>query len=374
MKDDTLELVKFRTLKRMLGAKDCLAAGVLECLWIFARKNALLGDVGKFSNEEIAAAIEWEGDANALVAALTDSKWLDEAPGQARLVCRDWYDHAPSYIVRRINNLLRVGDTRTPTDAGRDAWRLKMFGRAPGTIAPDVGAVETEKRPDGAQSEPKTAPLAYARKPSPTQPSPTPPSPARALPAADSAPDVEPLTATWEGVVGDLLSAGVEYARAACESARANGVLPSEAAAVVRHYLNHPGAWGPALLYAKVKNMREGSRIAWPEPSADYQRETQRAAVAKSSEDATTKSRRERAEAEKLRLSELAEIDSLESLHGERVDKIPRKELRKMIETQWPDRAVFLIASLPAKGVPPGVLRTDLMKHFASTADNPLIL
>lgn len=97
MKHQTPETMKFKKLARRLGVRDYVAAGVLEMLWIATQKNAPRGDIGRWDNEEIAIAIDWEGNADELVDALVDCGWLDRCD-QHRLVVHDWHVHAPRYV------------------------------------------------------------------------------------------------------------------------------------------------------------------------------------------------------------------------------------------------------------------------------------
>ena len=97
MKAGTPDLVKFRTLKRRLGEPTYVVVGVLESLWLFTASNAKLGDVGRFTDEEIAAWIDWIGDCDELVEALVACGWLRESE-EHRLVVTDWHEHCPTYI------------------------------------------------------------------------------------------------------------------------------------------------------------------------------------------------------------------------------------------------------------------------------------
>lgn len=97
MKKETLSKSKFRVLKRRLGKPLCVVVGVLETLWLTTQIDAVAGDIGKLSNEEIAAALEWDGDADELIQTLVDCGWLDE-DDECRLVVHDWSEHVPTYI------------------------------------------------------------------------------------------------------------------------------------------------------------------------------------------------------------------------------------------------------------------------------------
>lgn len=103
MKMATTESIKFKKLKRTLKLKDWQVVGVLESLWMFACRNAPEGDVGRWSNEDIAAAMEWDGDADELIAALVNERWLDESE-EHRLVIHDWADHAPNWLKNNLKS------------------------------------------------------------------------------------------------------------------------------------------------------------------------------------------------------------------------------------------------------------------------------
>ena len=98
MKMKALETVKFKKLQRRLGLRLWQTVGLLETLWRITERNAPQGNIGKLSNEDIAAALDWEGDESLLVRELIECGWLDESAAY-RLVVHDWHDHAPAYLV-----------------------------------------------------------------------------------------------------------------------------------------------------------------------------------------------------------------------------------------------------------------------------------
>lgn len=101
MKHQVPDCMKFKKLQRRLGTNRVVTAGTLELLWISTQKNTPRGDIGKFSNEEIAIECDWDGDPDLLVSALVESGWLDECMDN-RLVVHDWEDHAPGWIKRQL--------------------------------------------------------------------------------------------------------------------------------------------------------------------------------------------------------------------------------------------------------------------------------
>lgn len=97
MKEGTESNVKFKKLKRRLNLREWETIGVLEAIWKLTRTSCPAGDIGKFSNEDIAAAIEWSGDADELIGCLVACGWIDEDE-EFRLIIHDWSDHVPTYL------------------------------------------------------------------------------------------------------------------------------------------------------------------------------------------------------------------------------------------------------------------------------------
>jgi hypothetical protein len=101
----TRQKAKFKSLVRavrnVLGAVpvdvETIAIGLLERLWHAAATDAFRGDIGKLSNDEIAEAIGWYGDADQIIEILVAARWLDKHD-QCRLVVHDWHEHAPKYV------------------------------------------------------------------------------------------------------------------------------------------------------------------------------------------------------------------------------------------------------------------------------------
>lgn len=97
MKLTAVQNVKFLRLKRRLKLAHWQAVGLLESLWLFTQANAPAGDVGRHCNEDIAASIEWDGDADSLIASLVECGWIDDDDDH-RLLIHDWADHVPTYL------------------------------------------------------------------------------------------------------------------------------------------------------------------------------------------------------------------------------------------------------------------------------------
>ena len=118
MKRGTDLLLKFKLLKTRLDIPAWQAKGLLQSIWDFTAENAPMGDIGKFTNEEIAIGIEYDGDADELLQVLLQSKWVD-ADSTHRLVVHDWLEHCEEWIKKRLERKGLMEKRRTTADNGR---------------------------------------------------------------------------------------------------------------------------------------------------------------------------------------------------------------------------------------------------------------
>ena len=107
---------KFHHLKSLLDCGRGEALGYLEALWHFCGKYTPQGDVGRYSDAQIEAWIEWRrGEPGSLIAALIASNWIEKSPTH-RLIVHDWHDHADDATRltlkrKRLDFVTRKGDT-----------------------------------------------------------------------------------------------------------------------------------------------------------------------------------------------------------------------------------------------------------------------
>ena len=97
MKLGTTELLKFKKLCRRLNLTQWQCVGLLESIWQLTAKNAPQGNIGKFTNEDIALTIGWDDDEEKLIEELVSCGWLD-TDQKERLLVHDWHEHAPNHI------------------------------------------------------------------------------------------------------------------------------------------------------------------------------------------------------------------------------------------------------------------------------------
>lgn len=97
MKEGTENTLKFKKLKRRLQMPEWQVIGILEAIWKLGRTSAQDGHIGKYSNEDIAAHLEYAGDADELISALVETGWIVEDK-QFRLYFNDWSEHVPTYL------------------------------------------------------------------------------------------------------------------------------------------------------------------------------------------------------------------------------------------------------------------------------------
>ena len=76
MKKAAFDHPKVKRLAKSLGVPLYGSRGICEGLWHFAAKHAPQGDVGRWSDSEIAEAIDWDGEPKALVDGLVACRFL----------------------------------------------------------------------------------------------------------------------------------------------------------------------------------------------------------------------------------------------------------------------------------------------------------
>ena len=93
MKSGTEAKLKFKQLQRRLGLAVWQARGLLDTLWNFAANNCPAGDIGRFTDEEIAIGIDWQEEPEKLIGALEACRWIDRTTPPERLIIHDWPEH-----------------------------------------------------------------------------------------------------------------------------------------------------------------------------------------------------------------------------------------------------------------------------------------
>jgi hypothetical protein len=78
---------------QLLKLRKHSAVGILELLWHFTARYCPQGDIGKFSDEQIASAVDWRGSVPQLIDTLLIARLLDKNE-KCRLYVHDWHDHS----------------------------------------------------------------------------------------------------------------------------------------------------------------------------------------------------------------------------------------------------------------------------------------
>lgn len=168
MKAGTQNHLKTKRLMRLLGIPLYRAVGLLETLWLLCTDCCDEGNIGKFTDEEIADYLGWDGkqSPSQLMLALVECGWLDETESD-RFAIHDWQDHAPEYLKERWQ---------------KRAWRAKKRCKS---------TTYDESTPDTGGQQPD-CPGTVRSIPNPTQPIQTQPNQAQPNPAADAAGSTNP--------------------------------------------------------------------------------------------------------------------------------------------------------------------------------------
>jgi len=148
MKRSAIDHPKTRRLGRQLDLQVPWGPiGVMESLAHFTAKHAPRGDVGKWENAEIAAAIGWPADdADRLVDVLVEVGFLDRHPVH-RLLVHDWPDHADDSVKKTLK---ARGETFAALDPLPDQSALpEDFRKDSGSFQPSKGKERQGKEREG---------------------------------------------------------------------------------------------------------------------------------------------------------------------------------------------------------------------------------
>lgn len=187
MKRGAPEHPKTRRLARRLGIGVAQALGHLELLTHWTAKYAPAGDIGRHEDLDIEEGLIWEGEAGALVAALTEERWLDRSETH-RLIVHDWPEHADDAVhaaLARAGKFFADGSEPKMTRLSRDE-REKCAEKF--RAAHDERRHEPPSEAD-APLEAHAERTPSARRASHRLPAPPPPAPPRQSPTPPLAPD-----------------------------------------------------------------------------------------------------------------------------------------------------------------------------------------
>lgn len=96
---------KTKKLARLLGISLPTAVGYLHYLWWWALDFAQDGTLDRYETDDIADAMQWDGDADELVTALVKSGYIDNT--EDGLVLHDWGEYAGKLLERRAKDRAR---------------------------------------------------------------------------------------------------------------------------------------------------------------------------------------------------------------------------------------------------------------------------
>lgn len=157
MKAGTQNHLKVKRLMRLLNAPMYRVVGILETLWLLCTDCCDEGNVGKYTDEEIADYLGWDGpqSPSELVRALSDSGWIDQDE-EERLVVHDWLEHCPEYIRDRVRKR-QARDSKPrkqktyvsskPDNCGQSRTDAVVAGACP-TLSESVPSIPNQSQPN----------------------------------------------------------------------------------------------------------------------------------------------------------------------------------------------------------------------------------
>lgn len=107
---------KLKRLARLLGVTKQAAIGYLHLLWWWALDYAPRGQViPPFDAEDVADAMEFEGDPDKMVDALISAGFLDSK--EDLITIHDWHDYAGKLLDKRESDRIRKEKARKKAKA-----------------------------------------------------------------------------------------------------------------------------------------------------------------------------------------------------------------------------------------------------------------
>ncbi len=161
MKRGTPDHPKVLELAELLGVRRATAIGHLELLFHFTAQYAPEGNIGKYSNKRIAAALDWNGrtddSADKFIQSFIESGWIDHCQTN-RLVTHDWAVHMDRVTRQRLKN-----SGRDPVDSPPSQPPRKNSQPPPSTLEHPTNTLrtpyETPRRHIGDPYDTRSGPL-----------------------------------------------------------------------------------------------------------------------------------------------------------------------------------------------------------------------
>ncbi len=92
-------------------------------------------NLSRFTADDIASFIDWDGDPAELIKTLVECRWLDEKDGC--LSVHDWAEHCPGYVHERTRKREQRQMSRDIRDSPRTVpGHSRKFQDIPGMSAP----------------------------------------------------------------------------------------------------------------------------------------------------------------------------------------------------------------------------------------------
>lgn len=138
---------KTKKLARRLGVSLPAAVGHMHYLWWWALDFAQDGVLDKFDAEDIADAMQWDGDADQLVEALLYVGYIDDTPDGRRI--HDWAEYAGKLLERREKDRARKRSAAEAAGVPSSFRRSSNGKTTEGDGNPNASSVTNHNQPDG---------------------------------------------------------------------------------------------------------------------------------------------------------------------------------------------------------------------------------
>lgn len=320
MKAGTHNHVKTKRLMRLLNIPSYAAVGILESMWLLCTDCCDEGQIGKFTDEEIADYMGWDGPQTPaeLMSALHEAGWLDQDEG-CRWQVHDWLEHCPEYIRDRVQK-------RRAREAKKHRSATANHQQTTYVHSETDSGGQSRTKPDKVR-QPPSSPELVPSIPNPTNPNqsnsnPSPPSPQSGQAATADDDDGGPVEVSWGQVEARLIERNVACWRESAKEARACGCTPELAMKLLDYADEHKLANGAVVFrFARASPAVEIFR-GWPVPDSEVQNHDTRI------------ERREQQTIAKQRVSKATQIIKNARRDGKTDDQI--REQLQLAGLEWP--------------------------------------
>jgi hypothetical protein len=126
--DTFFENPKTKHLMKLLNLREREVEGLMLAIWRFTKYNAPRGDIGKYTDEELEIALEWD-QPGTLIPALLKARFFDHSNDpRVRFTVHQWHEHCEAHVHTLVVRLCTTfADGTFPHTGKASAYERQKF-------------------------------------------------------------------------------------------------------------------------------------------------------------------------------------------------------------------------------------------------------